>query len=170
MSLDTSSAKKSLESFENHYKYDASYLHEFLDASPDGFEAFSKFGDMGMYRKTLSPEVFFVSKIAAAQTEDCGPCTELNVRMAQEAGVDEKIIRGTLSGQGLSNELEAVRQFSIAVAFNEVKPGQVEEMKDTYGREGLAELALSIASMRVYPCMKRALGFDQACSISPVLV
>ena len=84
--------------------------------------------------------------------------------------MEDDIIRGALSGEGLSNELEAVRQFSIAVAFNEVKPGQVEEMKDTYGREGLAELALCIASMRVYPCMKRALGFDQACSVSPVLV
>ncbi len=170
MSLDTSSAKTSLESFENHYKYDASYLHEVLDASPEGFEAFSKFGDMGMFRKILSPEVFFVSKIASAQTEDCGPCTELNVRMAQEAGVGDNIIRCTLSGNGLSDELEAVRQFSIAVAFNEVKPGQVEEMKDAYGREGLAELALCIASMRVYPCMKRALGFDQSCAVTRIAV
>ncbi|MDG2171007.1 MAG: carboxymuconolactone decarboxylase family protein [Opitutales bacterium] len=170
MSFNTSSAKTSLESFENHYEYDASYLHEVLDASPEGFEAFSKFGDMGMYRKTLSPEVFFVSKIAAAQTEDCGPCTKLNVRMAREAGVSDQIIRGAMTGKGLRSDLEAVRVFSIAVAFNEVRPGQVEEMIDSYGREGLAELALSIASMRVYPCMKRALGFDQSCAVASITI
>ncbi len=170
MSFDTSSAKTNLESFENNYSYDASYLHELLVASTGGFEAFSKFGDMGMYRKALPLDVFFVSKIATAQTEDCGPCTELNVRMAQEVGVDEDVIRGAMTGKGLSEKLEAVRCFSIAVAFNEVKPGQVEDMKDTYGREGLAELALSIASMRVYPCMKRALGFDQSCTVTPTTV
>lgn len=169
MSFNTSSAKTSLESFENHYGYDASYLHELMEVSPEGYEAFSGFATMGMFRKSLSPEVFFVSKIATSQTEDCGPCTELNVRMAQKAGVSDDIIRGGMSGQGLTAELEAVRLFSIAVAFNEVKPGQIEEMIDCYGREGLAELALSIASMRVYPCMKRALGFDQSCAVTPIV-
>lgn len=170
MSLEKSSAKTALKSFEEHYGYDASYLHEILETSPEGYEAFSKFGDMGMYRKVLSSEVFFVSKIATAQTEDCGPCTELNVRMAREAGVSGEVIRGALKGKGLSEELEQVRRFSIAVAFNELRPGQVEEMQDRLGREGLAELALCIASMRVYPCMKRALGFDQACSIAPLAI
>ena len=90
--------------------------------------------------------------------------------MALEAGVSKEVIKATLAGEGLNAELEAVRRFSVAVAFNEVKPGQVEAMKDAYGREGLAELALSIASMRVYPCMKRALGFDQSCAVTPIAV
>ena len=170
MPLEIDSEKASLKSFEDHYRYDASYLHEVLETSPGGYEAFSKFGEMGMYRRVLSPDIFFVSKIATAQTEDCGPCTELNVRMAQEAGVQDDVIRGALKGEGLRYELEQVRLFSIAVAFNEVKPGQVEEMKDIVGQEGLAELALCIASMRVYPCMKRALGFDQSCAVALPLV
>ena len=170
MSFDKYTAKRSLQTFEDHYNYDATYLHDVLESSLDAFEVFSNFQAMGHYRKVLPVDVFFVSKIAAAQTEDCGPCTELNVRMAQEAGLSDEVIKSILKGTGLKPELEQVRQFSISVAYNEVKPGQVEEIRDRYGNAGLAELALSIASMRVYPCMKRALGYDQSCSVTDIAV
>ncbi|MCB1121633.1 MAG: hypothetical protein KJT03_08800 [Verrucomicrobiae bacterium] len=168
MTLDKPTARQYIQAFERKYHYDAGYLHEVLETSMDAFAVFRQFQDMGNYRNVLPADVYFVSKIAAAQTEDCGPCTELNMKLAREAGVPEEVLKAALKGKGLSPELEAVRQFSIAVAFNEVKPGQVAEMRDTYGREGLSELAMSIASMRVYPCMKRALGFDKACAIPAV--
>lgn len=163
----TSSSQKhqQLESFENHYSYDATYLHHLLDHSSGGYDAFEAFGAMGNYRKELSAEGFFVSKIATARTEDCGPCTELNQRMAREAGVAEEIIKGALSGKGLPEHLEAIRRFSIAVATNAVEPGQIEQMRERIGAEALAELGLAIASMRVYPCLKRALGDSHSCRL-----
>lgn len=163
-------ARRFIKSFEKRYRYDASYLHEVLASSTGAFKAFSRLDEPGQYRRALSPEAFFVSKIAAAQTEDCGPCTELNVRMAQECGVSDELLRQALSGEGLSPELSELRDFCMAVATNAVRPGQVERIRQVHGREALAELALSIASMRFYPCMKRALGYDQSCSTTPIQV
>lgn len=37
-------------------------------------------------------------------------------------------------------------------------------LRERYGEEGLVELALAIASARVFPVTKRALGYALSCS------
>ncbi len=155
---DVQKAHERIVTFEKRYDYDASYLRAILDASPEAFEAFEGFSAMGSFRKNLSPEAYFVAAIAATQTEDCGSCTRLRVRMAREAGVPEKIIAGALGGS-LPAGLEQLRRFATGVATNQPTDGLLQSVRAHFGEDGLVEISLCIASARVYPSLKRALGF-----------
>lgn len=154
------SANEQIATFEEHYQYDASYLRAILAASPEAMQAFDQFRAMGAFRKKLSPEAYFVVNIATMQTEDCGPCLQLVVKMALEAGVGAEVIRGVLDkDKDLPYELEVLRQFATGVASNNLIYGLQETVRDLFGKEALAEIALCIAASRVYPSLKRALGY-----------
>lgn len=156
-----------IDQFEEHYKYDCDYMREMLKTSPDGFKAFEGFLPMGRYKKATPIDVIFVAKLAAMKSEDCGACTQLNIRMAIEAGVPKDILKCVMNnGEGLSEELKDVYNFSVAVATNSVMPdGLYEKMESRYSREVIVELGLAIASTKVYPTIKRALGYAKSCAL-----
>ncbi|WOO41766.1 carboxymuconolactone decarboxylase family protein [Rubellicoccus peritrichatus] len=166
------SANEQLTAFEEHYQYDVSYLQEILAASPEAMQAFDQFKAMGAFRRKLSPEAYFVANIATMQTEDCGSCLQLVVKMALEAGVSSEIVRGALNkGAGLSTELELLHLFSVGVATNNLVDGLQEQISELFGKEALVEIALCIAASRVYPSLKRALGYaGKSCSLVQIEV
>ncbi len=106
------------------------------------------------------------------QTEDCGACLQLTVRQALEAGVSKQIIEAGLNGgQGLTNELKDIYQFAVAVASNIFCDDElVERLERNFGNTVIAELALCIAGARVYPTIKRALGYAKSCSLITIEV
>ena len=163
----TQIAEENITAFEKRYDYDASYLKAILHASPDAMQAYQGFTKMGEFRKTLSSEAYFVANIATTQSEDCGSCLQLVVKMAKEAGVSDEIVRGALQQENdLPNDLKILRQFAAAVATNSLTDGLLESVRDHYNEEELAEIALCIAANRVYPTLKRALGFaGESCEL-----
>ena len=162
--------EKSLEflnQFEDRYKYDCSYMREMLQVSPEAFQAFEGFMPMGRFQKSAPVDVLFVAKLTTMKTEDCGACTQLNIRMAVEAGVSKDILKSVMNnGQGLSDELKDIYYFSISVATNRPMPdGLHEKLESRYSKEVLVELGLAIAATKVYPTIKRALGHAKSCSL-----
>src|ERR687898_2351623 len=83
--------------FERQWIYDASYLHEIIEASPRAAWMFSRAAAIGKYRKDVPVAVWAAAAITAVRHEDCGPCTQLGVSMAEKAGVDPKVLRAVLS-------------------------------------------------------------------------
>jgi ubiquinone/menaquinone biosynthesis C-methylase UbiE len=77
--------------------YDASYLHEIVEASPRAAWMFSRAAAIGKYRKDVPVAAWTAAAIAAVRHEDCGPCTQLGVSMAERAGVDAKVLRAVLT-------------------------------------------------------------------------
>ena len=75
-----------IDKFERTWSYDASYLRDILDADPRALMAFSKVTGIGTYRKDVPLAVYCAAGIVGAMSEDCGPCTQLGVDMAQRAG------------------------------------------------------------------------------------
>ena len=165
--MNTEKALKYLDEFEDHYKYDCSYMREMLRVSPDGFQTFEGFMPMGSYRKSAPVDVLFVAKTTTMKTEDCGACTQLNIRMAIEAGVSKEILKSVMNnGEGLSEELKDVYHFSKSVATNTPMPdGLYKKLESKYSKEVMVELGLAIASAKVYPTVKRALGYAGSCSL-----
>ena len=45
-----------------------------------------------------------------------------------------------------------------------------ERVRERYGEEGLVELALGIAAARVFPVVKRALGYATSCALVKVKI
>jgi hypothetical protein len=95
------------------------------------------------------------------------------VTLALKDGVRPEVLRAIVNGkpETLDEELYDVYAFSLAVAEN---TGDEERYRDTlrerYGEEGLVELALAIAGVRMYPVIKRTLGYAKSCSLVQVRV
>lgn len=164
-------SRQALRGFGQHYDYDVSYLEELLDSSPGAFFAFEAAMPMGQYRQSVPLDLLFIAKIAAMRQQDCGPCTELGMKIAREAGVSEPVIRGALhGGQGLNDEQLDVYHYARGVAANEeLDPDLLPRLQKRWGREVIAELALAIVATRLYPTLKRALGHARSCSLFPAL-
>jgi alkylhydroperoxidase/carboxymuconolactone decarboxylase family protein YurZ len=163
----TEQALQKIKYFGDHYNYNVGYLEKLLKETPDGMRAYESFTAMGQFKGSLSNEVYFVASLASIYTEDCGDCVQLNIKMALEAGVSEEVVRGALQmGGSLPEALELVRKFSQEVASNSVSDDVHAKMLESYGDQVIAELSLCIAANRVYPAMKRALGFaGKSCKI-----
>ena len=164
-----SEQEASIQAFEDAYDYDATYLRRLLQDSPGGFAIFSGFMPMGHFRETLPSDAFHTAKLAVMRVEDCGPCLQLSVQMALQAELSPALVRAALDGgDGLPPELAEVYRFAQAVARGE--PADSEAMEERYGAAGVAELALAIASARVYPTVKRAMGLAKSCARIKVAV
>ena len=147
-------------------------MEALMDASPGAYQAFESAMVMGRYQKAAPPELLTIAKLATVRAEDCGPCLELGVKMAREQGIAEPIIRGALQGgKGLSPEHLDVYKYARAVALNDaMDPELLPRLEARWGREVVAELAIAIVGVRLYPTMKRALGYAKSCSLMPGLL
>lgn len=164
-------SRQALQGFGRHFDYDVGYLLELMDASPEAFRAFEAAMPMARVQKSAATEALHIAKIAAMRAQDCGPCTELGLKIAREAGVAETVIQGALrGGKGLDPEQRELHDYARAVALNEeLVPELLPRLKMRLGEVALAEIAVNIVGMRLYPTLKRALGHAKSCALIPAL-
>ena len=108
-----------------------------------------------------------IARIAAFKTEDCGPCLQLSVNFALWSGMQKVVVKNAVqSPDSLSHDLKLIHDYSYKVATN---APDVEEFRQKvemkYGRDVMIELAIAIATCRVYPAVKRGMGYAKSCSI-----
>ena len=73
--------------------------------------------------------------------------------------------------EGLPEDLGDVYHFADTVTQNAPQQDEYRErVRGHYGDEGLVEIALAVAMHRVFPTLKRGLGFAKSCSLVPVEV
>jgi hypothetical protein len=97
----------------------------------------------------------------------------MEVNLARREGVPHEVLRAVLSQhiEDLPEALADVARFAWAVAEGVESSEELRErVRTRYGDEGLIELALATASVRVYPAVKRALGFAGGCGTRPVAI
>ena len=85
--------------FERKREHDASYLHEIIDASPRAAWMFSRAAAIGSYRKDVPLAAWTAAAITAVRHEDCGPCTQLGVSMAERLRGSQGPARHPLRGR-----------------------------------------------------------------------
>ncbi len=159
--------RRQIASFERTWSYDAAYIHEMIDADPHAAMAFGKVIGMSRYRKDIPAALHFAAGIVAVMSEDCGPCTQLTIDMAQRAGVDPAILRAVVARDFKAMPYEV----ALAVRFAEKTLAHAPEAEDLreevlrlWGRRGLVSLAFIITSARLFPTLKYALGHGHACT------
>lgn len=170
-SFSPETSRETLRKFGAHYDYDTSYLEDLLDASPGAFQAFEAAMPMARVHKTAPIDLIMIAKLAAMKAQDCGPCTLLSVKMAREAGLAESVIRAVLrDGGGLTDPQRDVYVYAVGVALNqELPPDLLPQLQECLGREVLAEIAVNIIATKLYPTLKRALGYAESCALIPEL-
>jgi hypothetical protein len=152
---------------EKDFDYDASYMHEVLDARP---WTFLKFGIVTSLvpRSDAPAEALAAAGLVGTLAEDCGPCTQISVEIATRAGVGPEVIRAILAGDEAAMGRDAALAYRFANASLAHDMDAADPLRDEvvrrWGKKGLVALALSLTTARMYPTMKYALGHGKACS------
>lgn len=151
--------------FERHYGYDAAYMHEILDASVGAFVRLALAQGMNLHRDGVPADAVHAARITTARFEDCGPCAQLVVNMALEAGVAPAMVRAIVARDMAALSADARLGLTLADAVLAQTPtdGPRTEVLQRYGERGLVTLAYAIAATRTYPTLKRALGHAHTC-------
>ena len=159
--------RRRIAAFERNWNYDASYLRAVLDADPRALVMFGRAAALGQYRKDVPRAAQAAAGIVAVMSEDCGPCTQIGIDMAERAGVDPAVLRAIVARDF------AAMPFDVALAarFTEASLRHAPEADDLreevvrrFGRRGLVSLAFAMVAARLYPTLKYALGFGRACT------
>ncbi len=156
---------RTIGAFERRYDYDATYMHEIADTSVGAFIKLALAQALNAHRDGVPPEALFAARIAAVRFEDCGPCAQLVVNMALEAGVAPNVVRAIVARgtQALTPDARLGLELADAVLAHTSSDTARAEVLARYGERGLITLAYAIAATRVYPTMKRVLGHAHTC-------
>jgi hypothetical protein len=152
---------------ERQYGYDGGYMHEVLDASLPAFLKFGLFQIMSMHRDQVPKDAWYAARLAAALSEDCGPCSQIVVDMALGDGVPPSTVSALLRGDydNAGADASLGYRYGMAVARNKTEAAELAaEAGKRFGKRGLVSLDFAVACSRVYPTLKRGLGHGAACT------
>jgi hypothetical protein len=158
--------RRRIAAFERTWNYDASYIREMIDVDPRALMIFGKVQGLSKYRKDVPPAPYCAAGVIAAMSEDCGPCTQLGIDMAERAGVDPAILRAVVARdyQAMPYEVALAARFAEATLRHAPEADDLrEEVVQQWGRRGLLSLAFAMLAARMYPTLKYALGHGKAC-------
>jgi hypothetical protein len=159
--------KRGIAAFERQWNYDAAYLHEMIEASPRAAWMFSRAAAIGKYRKDVPLAAWAAAGITAIRHEDCGPCTQLGVAMAERAGVDAKVLRAVLTEDpaAMPPEVALAWRFTRATLDHDPAADQYRnEIIRMWGPRAVISLAFAMVAARTYPTVKYAMGHGKACT------
>ena len=121
---------------------------------------------LGQFRRDLPVEAWCTAGITAVRHEDCGPCTQLAVTMAERAGVSPAVLRAVLCDNpaAMPPDVALVWKFTRATLAHDAAADEYREaIVKRWGRRALVSLAFTITAGRIYPTVKYALGHGKAC-------
>jgi hypothetical protein len=160
--------RRRIAAFDRDYDYDMAYSEEIYETSPRAFLWFSFVSRLAQHREGVPREPWFAAKIGAAKAEDCGACTQLVVTMAEKEGVSPTLLRAVLSGDAQAMGPDAALGLHFARAVLSRDASEADRLRGEvlgrWGPKGLVSLALAIASSRIFPGVKYALGHGEACT------
>jgi alkylhydroperoxidase family enzyme len=152
---------------ERKLRVPADYLGRMGASSFSGFLKFLLFLPLAAHRRRSDPALAHAVRIVATQHEDCGSCVQIAVNAALDDGMDPQAIRAVLD----RNHAQLPSALSLVIRFADgvlAKDGSEEaarhDIETQFGATVLTELSLAIASARVFPTVKRGLGYARSCS------
>ena len=159
-------ARRILRSFSKRYGYDTSYMETMLKESPAAFFKFTPVMKAAAHREVIPLDVSFAAKITGAMAEDCGPCTQLCVDMALEAGMAKDQIEAVLRRDvsAMSPEAALGFRFADAVVHHAMDDDEYRDaVRARWGEKGVIDLAIGLQMGRLFPMIKLALGYAKEC-------
>lgn len=145
----------------------AEYLRAVAQAPGGALEKFKHFMPATMHRHAAPAGLFHMARIGATLVEDCGPCALIAAEGALADGVDRDLVNAALRGDPPEGELKSAFVFGAAIAQQLPEAASIgEEIETLYDRSVRTELAMTAATVRAYPALKRGLGLGQACALT----
>ena len=157
---------KGTRAFEARYDYDASYQHRLIDISKGAGLRMAVLPLFSQYRGPKVGRQVWLGAIFASTLEgDCGPCSQLILDMAAEAGADMAPFRMCAAGQAKdAGDVGLGFRFAMAAISGDAEADSLRaEIETAFGAETLAAATFGAAFGRVYPVLKRGLGYGKTC-------
>lgn len=158
---------RKLKAFEREQGYDASYMHELLDADLLAFNKFARATRVSTYRRDVPAEVFVAASLTSSIQADCGPCTQLGVGFALKAGMPPATLAAIVRGDeaAMSHDVALGVRFARAVLARDAAADVYrEEITRRWGTRAVIALAFGIMGAQLYPTLKYAMGHGKACT------
>lgn len=158
-------ARRMLRATSKRYGYDTSYLEMMLRELPSGFFKFASVMKAAGHREVVPVEACFAAKLVGALAEGCGPCTQLVVDMALEAGVPKDQIEAVLRRDlRLMNSTTILGfRFADTVVVRSADDEHRDAIRARWGEKGLIDLTLALQMGRMFPMVKSGLGYAKEC-------
>lgn len=143
------------------------YLRHLARVSLSAYWRFVLVGLPAAYRRKASLTLIHTARLVATRGEDCGSCLQIAVHLAMQDGVSPELLQAVLENR--TAEMPKVVMIASEFARSVVE----HDGSDLYWRKQLlsecgevveAELSLAIAMARVFPTLKRGLGYATHCS------
>jgi hypothetical protein len=138
-----------------------------IDTDPRALMIFGKVQGLSRYRKDVPLAPYCAAGLIAVMAEDCGPCTQLGIDMAERQGVDPAILRAVVARdyQAMPYDVALAARFTEATLRHAPETDDLrQEVVRQWGKRGLISLSFRILAARMYPTLKYALGHGQACT------
>ena len=158
---------------ERKLRVPADYIGRMGETSFSGFLKFLIFLPVAGHRRKAERSVAHAVRLVATQHEDCGPCVQVAVNAALDDGVEPGVVRAVLrrSHGELPSSVSLAVRFAEGVLANDGSDEQPRnEIEARLGGAVLTELSLAIATARVFPTIKRGMGFARSCSLVDIEV
>lgn len=153
--------------FGERYGYDVGYMLHILETTPDVMTAFNALSKLASYRKRTPVAAHVAASLLGALTEDCGPCVQLTVDMAQDSAMASDQIEAVLTGDQAAMSADTAlgyRFASAVIARSTDEDAARDAVRSAYGDAAVIELTLACQVVRVFPMVKAGLGYGKSCS------
>lgn len=147
--------------------YSADYLREILAASKIGFFKLMLAMNALTHRKHADVQLHQIAQLGANWQEGCGPCLEISKAYALAADVPKETVEALLNGTAITKRpIKSAFLLGRHVAGGPPLDRQDElALERAIGRHGIAELTVSAAIVRIFPALKRGLGYAEMCAL-----
>lgn len=150
---------------------ESTYFHEIAKAPGGAFEKLQHFMPVTMHRHAAQADLFHMARIGATLIEDCGPCALTAANGALGDGVPRDQVNEALAANLPEGDLRTAFAFGQAIALHSNDAATLgDAIEAKFGRTVRLELAMTAATVRAYPAMKRGLGLAKACAMVPMQV
>lgn len=156
-----------IDASEKETGYSADYMRDMLQASGWGFFKFLLSMPAIRHRKHAPVAMHLIAQLGATQQEACGPCLEISKNYARQKGTSEIIIHQLLAH---SEQAEPLHKAAFLLGAHvaggpPVSDTLVATLKKEVGEKGYTEMVMAAAAVRVFPAIKRGLGYTDMCAL-----
>jgi len=148
------------------------YYGDLSDAGGFAVEKFQHAMVLAGHRYHAPKDMIHLARLGSARSEDCGACVEIVRDFALADKLDADRLQNALLGNPNSEQDALAYDFGAAIASGDaMRAAELgDRIEEGHGRKVRTELALAAASGRLFPAIKRGLGYASACTIplSPV--
>lgn len=158
--------RRGARAFGKSYDYDVTYMLDVINHSTGAGMRLSAFPLFSQYRGPKAAQQIWVGAIFASTLEgDCGPCAQLVVDMAIEAGADPADLKLCFEGDPhRAGHVGLGFRFAMAAILGKLEVDALQaEIEGKFGRRAVIAASFAAATGRFYPVFKRGLGYGHAC-------